>query len=374
MLETASHETDPGPDLAYVTLALTPGIGRVRLDALLDAFGTAERVLGATRPELERVPGISTVASHAIRSARLDAAAEIVERARAVGGGVLTPSSHAFPSQLKCIPTAPTLLFAAGNIEIVEQPCVSIVGSRDHTRYGFAVCNQLASDLASAGLTVVSGMARGLDAVAHQAALDVRGNTVGVLGNGLGVIYPAANARLYEEVLARGCLLTELPPGERPNAGSFPSRNRLISGLSRVTLVVEARRGSGALITADFALAQGREVMAVPGPITSCVSVGTNRLVQMGAKPVLDARDVLEEFGIDLSIPQVSLPANLTDGERRILDLLDEGLGHIDELAERVEGGIGSILPAMTSLEIRGLVTQGPRMYFNRRRPGSLEA
>jgi DNA processing protein len=373
MRELASPSPDADLDLAYVALALVPGIGRVRLEALLDAFGAADHVLIATVPDLKRVPGITRAAAHAIKSARIEFGAEIVERARTVGGTVLTPSAPGFPSRLKCIPTAPTLLFAAGRLELLEEPSVSIVGSRDHTRYGYDVCTRLAADLAAAGLTVVSGMARGLDAAAHQGALGVGGNTVGVLGNGLGIVYPSANARLYELVSTAGCLLTELPPGERPNAGSFPSRNRLISGLSRVTVVVEARKGSGALITADFALAQGRELMAVPGPITSGVSVGTNRLVQMGAKPVLDARDVLEEYGIDATIPQVSLPSDLSDGERRVLDLLDEGLGHIDELAARIDGGISTILPVITSLEIRGLVAQGPRMVFSRRRPSSLD-
>ena len=152
--------------------------------------------------------------------------------------------------------------------------------------------------MARAGAVVVSGMARGLDAVAHQAALDAGGATVGVLGNGFGVIYPAANRPLYERVAAHGCLLTELPPGERPRVSTFPRRNRIIAGLAGVTVVVEAAVGSGALITADCALDQGRSVLAVPGPITSPTSTGCNKLIQQGAKPALSVADVLEELGL----------------------------------------------------------------------------
>ena len=161
----------------------------------------------------------------------------------------------------------------------------------------------LAGAVAQAGVVIVSGMARGLDAVAHTAALDAGGATIGVLGNGLGVIYPAANRALYERVASDGLLVTEFPPGERPNVGSFPRRNRLISGLSRVTVVVEAAVGSGALITAGAALDQGREVMAVPGNITSPLSAGSNRLIRDGAAPVLEPADLLQHFPEFVRVP-----------------------------------------------------------------------
>jgi DNA processing protein len=208
-------------------------------------------------------------------------------------------------------------------------------------------------------------MARGLDRVAHEAALDDGGGTVGVLGNGLGVVYPSANKALYDRVAQYGCLLTEFPPGERPNAGSFPRRNRLISGLSRVTLVIEAREKSGALITADCALAQGREVLAVPGPITSPVSVGCNRLIQQGAKPVLGVRDLIEEYGMSLGdAPAVRLPRDLTAREQHVLDVLGLGVEQVDEIALRCGAPTADALAVLTSLEIRGLVSQEAGKVF----------
>jgi DNA processing protein len=210
-------------------------------------------------------------------------------------------------------------------------------------------------------------MARGLDAAAHSAALDAGGGTIGVLGNGLGIIYPTANRALYQRVRRHGCLVTEFPPGERPNAGSFPRRNRLISGLARVTLVVEARERSGALITAGAALEQGRDVLAVPGPITSPVSVGCNRLIQHGAKPALGLRDVLEEYGISLpDVPSAALPTDLTADERRVLDGLAGGPEQVDEVASRLAQPAAETLALLTSLEIRGLVEQEPGKVFRR--------
>jgi DNA processing protein len=221
--------------------------------------------------------------------------------------------------------------------------------------------------VAAAGLTVVSGMARGLDAVAHHAALDAGGGTIGILGNGLGIVYPAANRVLYDRVALSGCLLTEFPPGERPNAGSFPRRNRLISGLSRVTVVVEAGAGSGALITAECALAQGREVLAVPGPITSRVSVGTNHLIQSGAKPVLEPSDILEEYGLVAEAPQLALPADLSEGEKRLLDILTTHDQDIDILQGRYGAEMSEVAAVLTSLEIRGMVLQSPGKAFRRK-------
>jgi len=350
---------------AYVTLALVPGIGRARMDALLRAFGSAEAALGASLQSLTGVPEISLAAATAIRGADRSAGTRILARAAELEASVLEPEDPRFPAALRQIPDAPTLVFAAGRLEWLEAPGVAIVGSRSHTRYGAEACRHFAGGLARAGLVVVSGMARGLDARAHQAALDAGGGTIGVLGNGLGVIYPTANRALYQRVRAEGCLLTEYPPGERPHAGSFPRRNRLISGLSRVTLVVEARERSGALITAGCALSQGRDVLAVPGPITSPVSVGCNRLIQLGAKPALGLRDVLEEYGIKLpDVPSAALPTDLSQEERRVLDILALGSEQVDEVASRLGQPAAETLAVLTSLEIRGLVGQEPGKVF----------
>ena len=240
-----------------------------------------------------------------------------------------------------------------------------MVGSRNHSPYGRETCRFFAAGLSRAGLGVVSGMARGLDAVAHQATLDADGDTVGVLGNGLGVIYPSANRELYERVSSEGCLVTEFPPGEKPNAGSFPRRNRLISGLARVTLVVEARERSGALITAGCGLSQGKDVLAIPGSITSPFSAGCNHLIQQGAKPALGLRDVLEEYDLTFQdSPAARLPNDLNQDERRVLDILEQGLDEIDDVAAMLGGSAAHALAVMTSLEIRGIVAQEPGTRF----------
>jgi DNA processing protein len=279
----------------------------------------------------------------------------------------LTPDDPRFPQALREIPDAPSLLFAAGRLDLLGEPCVAIVGSRTHSRYGAEVCRHFASGLVRSGLVVVSGMARGLDAIAQHAALDAGGGTIGVLGNGLDVVYPASNRSLYGRMLAAGCLITEHTPGQRPHRGSFPQRNRLISGLARVTLVVEARERSGALITANCALAQGHDVLAVPGPITSPVSVGCNRLIQLGAKPALGLRDVLEEYGIALpDVASTALPSDLSAEERGVLDILSSGQEHVDQVAVRLGRSAAETLAVLTSLEIRGLVTQEPGKMFRR--------
>jgi DNA processing protein len=354
-------------DLAYVALALTPGIGRSRLDSLLARFQYPVDVLRASQTDLESVPGIGRAAATALRHASLARAARLVRRATELGGCVLTPSDVGFPAVLQEIPEPPTLLFATGDVELFQRPAVAIVGSRSHTRYGAEVCRHFAAGCARAGLVVVSGMARGIDALAHAAALDAGGGSVGVLGNGLGVTYPAANRALYERMATHGALLTEFPPGERPRVGSFPRRNRLVSGLARATLVIEAREKSGALVTVDAALSQGREVLAVPGPITSPVSVGCNRLIQHGAKPALGLRDVLEEYGIALEdAPGARLPNDLTDDERRVLAALDVEDLHVDRVAEALEADPAVVLATLTSLEIRGLVRRDPGPVFGR--------
>ena len=219
---------------------------------------------------------------------------------------------------------------------------------------------------AGAGLAVVSGMARGLDAVAHQAALDAAGATIGVLGNGLGIIYPAANRALYERVEREGLLLTEFPPGERPHAGSFPRRNRLISGLARVVVVIEAAESSGALVTVESALAQGKEVLAVPGPITSRTSVGVNRLIRDGAAPLLEVDDLLNLYPGCAGVAPVAVvaPAGRTEAERRLLAELAPAGTHLDQLVAVLNRPVSDVLAALLDLELAGFIEQLPGRIF----------
>src|SRR3989475_9289355 len=231
---------------------------------LLAALGGAGSALQAPHGAIAALPGFSRAAATAIRGVSLRAGREILEQLDRLGARVLLATDADFPPLLGEIPDAPVLLYVWGDARLLSRPASAMVGSRNHSAYGAEAARLLAGGAARAAV-IVSGMARGIDALAHAAALDAGGASVGVLGNGFGVIYPASNRALYDRMLAHRCLVTELPPGERPHAGAFPRRNRLISGLAGVTVVVEAAPGSGALITADCALEQGRTVLAVPG-------------------------------------------------------------------------------------------------------------
>ena len=360
---------------AYVALALTPGIGPSRLRAILHVCHTASGAFSAPFELLRSIPGLGAAGATAIRSGSVAAGARVLAEVERLGARTLIADDAGYPALLRHIPEPPPVLFAQGNLALLTRPAVAIVGSRDHTPYGGEVARALAWGAASAAVVVVSGMARGLDAVAHEAALEAGGGTVGVLGNGLGVIYPTANRALYQRVAERGLLLTEFPPGERPTAGSFPRRNRLISGLARVTVVVEAAEGSGALITAGTALDQGREVMAVPGNITSRASVGVNRLIRDGAAPLLSCDDLLEHYpeatlqpGGSAPRPPVArpLPDHLDPSDRAIAELLGAELVPLDDLVARSARPPREVLAALGALEIAGVVAQEPGRRFRR--------
>lgn len=358
---------------AYLTLAQVPGIGAARLRTLLAAFQSAAATLHAPHGAIAALPGFSRAAATAIRAGSTRAGREVLEQLDRHGATVLLPGDQAFPPLLAEIPDPPALLYVCGNTTLLARPAVGIVGSRDHSPYGAEAARLLAAGVARAGVVVVSGMARGIDAVAHAAALDAGGTSVGVLGNGFGVIYPAANRALYDRMVTAGCLVSEQPPGERPHAGAFPRRNRLISGLAGATVVVEAAPGSGALITADCALDQGRSVLAVPGPITSSTSLGCNKLIQQGAKPALAAGDILEELGLPRSAaeqpPGVSArprtpPADLSALQRTLWETLRAEPRHVDALVATAAAETSAVLTALTELELRGVVKQEPGMRF----------
>lgn len=353
--------------LAYLGLALIPGIGPGRLRAVIDGSGSCSGALTAPFAFLSGIPGINRTLATSIHTATLAGAMQIMDDLRRLGGQLLLPGDSAFPRSLDPVEPAPLALFAMGRVELLERPAVAIVGSRDHTRYGAEVCEALAEGAAVAGLAVVSGMARGLDAVAHRAALAVEGATIGVLGNGLGVVYPSANRRLYDAVERQGLLLTEMPPGERPHAGAFPSRNRLIAGLARVTVVVEAAVGSGALITANEALELGRDVMAVPGPVTSPTSVGANQLLRDGANAVLQLEDLLMRYPeVRRGESTLTLPEpEPSSTQGKVLALLQGGPRQADELAATLRLPTGQVLALLGSMEIQGMVLQRPGMMFS---------
>lgn len=267
-----------------------------------------------------------------------------------------------FPSLLAAIHDPPPVLFLRGSADaaLLERPAIALVGARACSSYGRAVTRSLARDLAAAGLVVVSGMARGIDGEAHRGALDAGGVTVAVLGCGVDRDYPAAHSELARRICEAGLVVSEYEPGVEPAPWRFPARNRIIAGLCRATVVIEARERSGALITADFALEEGREVLAVPGEITSALSAGTNALLRLGATPVTCAADVLEVFGIEPTKPPAVALAGVAGA---LLERLGAGALTADELlrAAGVDPGAGSA--ALIELELAGRVTLEDGVY-----------
>jgi DNA processing protein len=371
----------------WIALNMTPGVGPRAAARLLERFGSAEGVFGALRSELERLRlRPEAVESIVLRDRMAEAAVEL-ERVRALAGAdVLALDDGAYPALLREIPDPPVTLYVRGRWrESLEAPCVGVVGSRRCSTYGQNVAAQLARELAARGVTIVSGLARGVDAAAHRGALEAGGRTAAVLGTGIDEVYPRDHRRLAEEILEQGgALVTQFPLGTPPVAENFPYRNRIISGLSHGVIVVEASENSGSLITARLALEQGREVFAVPGNITSRNSFGTNYLIKgAGAKLIQTWQDVVAEFPPDIAaaiLPPESKgkgepsharppePAGLPEPEGAVLKLIPvDAPAHIDALAERAGLPVQELAGLLLALEMRELVRQLPGRCYVRR-------
>ncbi|MGH7520934.1 MAG: DNA-processing protein DprA [Gemmatimonadales bacterium] len=361
--------------VATLTLAGVQGIGSQRLRMLVSTFGSAQAALDVPHSRLASLFGFGPAAATAIKAASPRDGERVLAQLAGLGARVVLAGDPDFPAQLLEIHDPPSVLYIWGDRSLLARPGggVAFVGSRNHTAYGAEAARLLAGAVAQRAV-IISGMARGIDAIAHAAALDSGGRSVGVLGNGFGVIYPAANRELYDRMVAHGCLVTEHPPGERPHAGSFPRRNRLISGLARAVVVIEADVKSGALVTADCGLEQGRPILAVPGPITSRTSVGCNKLIQQGAKPVLCAADILEEVGLPAGLRELGAalstpaprvpPIDLTGLQLTLWNRMTAEPLHVDALVAAAKTRPADVLGALTELELRGLVRQGPGMIF----------
>jgi DNA processing protein len=349
------------------------GIGPARLRALLDAFGTIDAAWLASESALREV-GLDRRSTASLIEARhsLDLQAELAKVRRA-GVRVVTWDDPTYPESLLTINDPPPVLYLRGEFCPEDAWAVAIVGTRTASVYGREAARSLATDLARAGVTIVSGLARGIDAQAHRAALDAGGRTIAVLGSGIDVIYPWENRKLAEEIVDRGMLITEYALGTKPEAGNFPPRNRIISGLSRGVIVVEAGDQSGALITADFAAEQGREVFAVPGSIFQRGSRGTNRLIRDGAQPVLSANDVLESLNLTEVAEHVQaqqlLPTDAT--EAVLLEQLSDDPSHVDDVGRAAGLPIATVSSTLALMELKGLVRQvGGMKYVRAREPG----
>jgi DNA processing protein len=290
-----------------------------------------------------------------------DPGAELA-RLRALGFRFVARSDAAFPPLLDRIHDPPPGLFLRGDAEtdLLSRPAVAVVGARACSAYGRQVARSIGRDLAAAGLVVVSGLARGIDADAHRGALESGGPTVAVLGCGIDRDYPAANRELARQIGAAGLVVSEYAPGVEPAPWRFPARNRIVAGLCAATVVVEARERSGALITADFALEEGREVFAVPGEITSALSAGTNALLRLGANPLTRAGDVLESYGIEAAVP---LAIEVGPVAATVLARIREGASGADELARATGLGAGELAAALSELELAGAAALEEGIY-----------
>jgi len=348
----------PGAARAGVALSLAPGIGRVRFRELVDEFGTAEAAFARAVPD-------------ARRDALLDDAAVLLHDASACGArvavyglGEYAPNGEAagdgtviapYPPRLRDLSDPPPVVFIRGHDEWLHGgPVVGIVGTRAATAYGERVTREIAGALARAGALVLSGMARGIDGAAHRGALGAGGRSGAVLGTGVDIAYPAAHRSLHEELCERGVVISEQPPGEKATGGSFPERNRIIAALADLVIVIEAGRKSGALITATRALEIGRVVAAVPGPIDSPQSAGSNELLRDGAQLIASAADALALVG--LTAPPRAPAVDVSGSERVVWDALSRGALDLDTLASHTALPAREVMAAVTRLEMSGAV------------------
>jgi DNA processing protein len=370
----------------WIALNMTPGVGPRVATNLLERFGSPSAVFHARRGELESVRLKPETIESIIKKEFAERAEGELERVKKLGGDILILDDGSYPSLLREIADPPITLYVRGDWQAcLEQPCVAVIGSRMCSTYGENASEMLSRDLASRGITVVSGLARGIDAAAHKGALQGKGRTVAVMGTGIDGIYPKENTRLVREILDNGgCLVSQFPLGTPPLKDNFPYRNRIISGLSLGVLIVEASERSGSLITARLATEQNREVMAVPGNITSSNSYGTNYLIKAGAKLVQQWQDVVAELPSEIAArilpPKIEeknngkfaqqelVPADLNGNERKVWSLLNaDEATHIDVLLESSGLSFGELNSVLVGLDIKDMIRVLPGKHYARR-------
>ena len=365
----------------WVAFSGIAGIGRVRISQLKGHFGSLQDAWKAPEGKL-RQAGLDSRSIDALATLRprisLDAAMEKLERHSVK---VLVYEDLLYPARLKEIYDYPPVLYVRGNLPVQDEPCLAIVGTRRPTIYGRQVTEEFVTDLARSKITIVSGLARGIDSVAHRAALDAGGKTIAVFACGLDIVYPRENAKLAQAIMEHGAVLSEHPLGAKPKPENFPLRNRIMSGLSLGVLVVEAGERSGALITAHQAVEQDREVFAIPGSILSPASQGTNRLIQEGAKLVHNYTDILQELNLTMVVQQRALGTSPLDPrleaffpgeqsrtgssvESAILKQLSFEPSHIDEICRRSGLAVPEVSSALAVLELKGVARQVGNMNY----------
>src|SRR3984893_16384133 len=357
---------------ACIALNMLPTVGPVRLRKLLEVFHEPQQVLAAKRDQLRKVEGIGREVADQISSweSIVDLAAEL-KRVREFGAAVITQESPSYPTPLREIHAPPIVLYVWGELQNRDHHAIGIIGARRTTHYGMESAKKLAYQIAYAGLTIISGLARGIDTAAHQGSHGAKGRTTAVIGSGLSKSYPPENQALADKIRnGNGAIVSEFSMEIEPDRQTFPMRNRIISGWSHGVLVVEAGLNSGALITASQALEQGRSVYAVPGHINAPSAMGSNRLIQQGAKLVMSASDILDDLQVLLPetkpAPEAAvrpLP-ELSSDERRVYDAIDSSETPIDQIAAKCDLPSATVSSTLLRLELKHLVKQLPGKYF----------
>jgi DNA processing protein len=349
----------------WLAISRVPHIGPVRIERLLARFGSLASVWSASREELRATLDPKPLAELLAARSRVDPVGELDRIAR-LGIRAVHPGHSSYPRMLAEITGRPSILYVRGELLPADDTSVAIVGTRRATPYGRQAAERIAGELAQAGVTIISGLARGVDAAAHRAALGAGGRTIAVLGSGPDVIYPPEHRGLAEQILESGAIISEFTPGSKPDAQNFPARNRLISGMTLGTLVIEAPLRSGALITATFAADQGREVFVIPGSIFAQSSEGTNALLRDGARIARNGADLLEDLGLAVgansAATQRRLP--LEEDERRLYDALGKEARHIDEVAEEAGFTAGEASALLLTMELKGLIRNHGAQYY----------
>lgn len=356
---------------ACIALNMVPNLGPVRLRKLVEAFGSPEAVLGASKSRLEQVRGVGPEVAQAVGDweKTVDLAAEL-RRVEEFGASVITQASPEYPPGLKQLHNPPIALYVWGTLTSADWRAIGVVGSRKTSHYGTECAKKISYQLAYAGLTVVSGLARGIDTAAHQGALAANGRTIAVIGSGLMDLYPPENAGLAEKITTAGAVVSEFPMTFPPSPQTFPYRNRIVAGWGKGLLVVEAGAKSGALITAEQAVENGRLVYAVPGPIDRPGSFGSNRLIQQGAKLIMSAGDILDDLGSLFPEPRKAAPAaearTLSPEEDAILAALGGDTLAPEQIAETSALPLPKVTASLLTMELKRLVRQFPGRQFRR--------
>jgi DNA processing protein len=361
---------------ALLALNMLPKIGPVRARRLMEVCGGAEAVFKAGTSTLRKVNGIGTETASIIKEweSHVDLSGEL-QRMKELNISLFTDADEAWPEGLRQMHDAPLLLYVQGKVEPRDRSAIGIVGSRKATAYGLTCAKKFAFQLAHAGVTVLSGLARGIDTAAHEGAVAAKGRTVAVIGSGLGRLYPPENRALAERIAdGHGAVVSEFPVLTEPDKQTFPQRNRIVSGWSQGILVAEAPAWSGALITANNAADQGRAVYAIPGPIDRPTSTGCNKLIQNGARLVLDAADILDDMNallppsalVAAEAPANRTPAKLTETEQSIWDALAEGETQLDTVIGRTRLDAATVSAQLMRMELKRLVKQLPGRYYVR--------